>query len=89
VDIIWDEHKNSLLKQTRDVCFEQVAAIIRNHAEVDRFVSPTHDGQDYYIVNLNNYTHVVPVVINSNGQIALKTIFPSRKYHKLYGGNND
>jgi hypothetical protein len=88
VDIVWDEAKNSLLKRTRKVSFELAARVIRNHEEIDILENPARKGQIYYIMRLNDYTHIVPALINDEEQIVLKTIFPSRKYHKLYGGKN-
>jgi len=37
-------------------------------------------------MTVKNYTHVVPFVIDENSNIILKTIYPSRKFHKIYGG---
>jgi uncharacterized DUF497 family protein len=86
MEIIWDEDKNDILKRQRKIGFEEVVEIILNKQEIDLIENPVRDGQAYYIVRLNNYTHVVPAVINENDQIVLKTIFPSRKFHKIYGG---
>jgi uncharacterized DUF497 family protein len=85
VDIVWDETKNEFLKRTRGVCFEDVAKIIRDNNEIDMIVNHTKVDQDYYVVKLNEYIHLVPCLIK-NEQIVLKTIFPSRKYNKIYGG---
>jgi uncharacterized DUF497 family protein len=87
VEIIWDEEKNSILKRERNLCFEEAAEIIINKQELDLIENPVRNGQAYYIVKLNDYIHVVPAIINANNQIVLKTIFPSRKFHKLYGGD--
>ena len=87
--IIWDEEKNDLLKRERKISFEEVAEIILNRQEIDLIENPIRDGQAYYIVKLNNYIHVVPAIINKNNQIVLKTVFPSRKFNKLYGSDVD
>jgi uncharacterized DUF497 family protein len=89
MNIVWDENKNTLLKQTRNVSFEDAADIIVNHAEIARIKNPVHEGQVYFVVRLHDYIHLVPAVIRDDGEIALKTIFPSRKYNKLYGGNDE
>jgi uncharacterized DUF497 family protein len=89
MEIIWDEGKNDLLKGERKISFEEVAEIILNKQEIDLIENPVRDGQAYYIVKLNNYIHVVPAIINKNNQIVLKTVFPSRKFHKIYGGNEN
>jgi uncharacterized DUF497 family protein len=89
MEIIWDEDKNDMLKRQRKISFEEVVEIILNKQEIDLIENPVRDGQAYYIVRLNNYIHVVPAVINKNDQIVLKTIFPSRKFHKIYGGKKN
>jgi uncharacterized DUF497 family protein len=89
VEIIWDEEKNDILKRQRKISFEEVVEILLNKQEIALIENPVRDGQAYYIITLNDYTHVVPAVINENNQIVLKTIFPSRKFHKIYGGKRN
>jgi hypothetical protein len=52
-------------------------AILKNPARME---------QKIFIVPYQGYTYVVPFVVDDKQNIVLKTIFPSRKYHKLYGG---
>jgi hypothetical protein len=40
-------------------------------------------------MNIDNYTWVVPFLINEKNQVILKTAFPSRKFHKKYGDQNE
>jgi hypothetical protein len=39
-----------------------------------------------FIMPIDAYIHVVPFVLDSNGDVVLKTAFPSRKFHKRFGG---
>jgi len=48
--------------------------------------NPSRTEQKIFIVSFQNYTYVVPFVIDNSQNIVLKTVFPSRKYHKIYGG---
>jgi len=48
--------------------------------------NPSRMEQKLFIIPYQNYTYVVPFIIDSEKNIILKTIFPSRKYHRLYGG---
>ncbi len=82
----WDEAKNQWLITERYVCFEDAAFCILNNQVLDVLKNPSRPGQFYFIMTLNDYTHVVPFVIRQNEDIFLKTIFPSRKFHKKYGG---
>ena len=85
MDILWEETKNKKLKATRDISFEDVAQIILEKRYVAILENPVHPKQRIFIVNYKGYTYVVPFVIDAEKNIVLKTIFPSRKFHKLYG----
>jgi uncharacterized DUF497 family protein len=89
MEILWDNEKNDMLKMERKVSFEDVVEIILNKQEIDLIENPARDGQAYYIVEINNYIHVVPALINEKNQIVLKTIFPSRRFHKIYRGKKN
>ncbi len=89
MNILWDEEKNSWLKINRDVSFEEIAEILLNKNYLEIMENPTRDNQYYFIIELHNYIWVIPFLINENEEIVLKTAFPSRKYHKIYGRNDD
>lgn len=86
MEINWSDEKNSILKQTRDVSFEDVENAIMNDKILD--IVPHHNQekfshQELMIVQISNYTYYVPFVMNEE-EIFLKNIIPSRKYHKKY-----
>ncbi|MBM4170159.1 MAG: BrnT family toxin [Ignavibacteria bacterium] len=85
MDILWDEAKNKTLKETRDISFEDVAQIILEKKYLTILENPLHPKQRIFVVKYKGYTYVVPFVIDAKKNIVLKTIFPSRKFHKLYG----
>jgi hypothetical protein len=77
--IKWNELKNDRLKKSRGVSFNE---IIRGRLiAVKRH--PNREYQDIMLFEYKNYIWVVPFV-KSNGEIFLKTLFPSRKYTKLF-----
>ncbi|CAN2050325.1 BrnT family toxin [Candidatus Magnetomoraceae bacterium gMMP-1] len=82
--ILWDEEKNYKLRSERGVGFEDAAFRILNGDIIDIMKNPTREGQYYFIINLNQYIHVVPFIIGED-EIILKTIYPSRKYQKSMG----
>ena len=82
--IIWDAVKNRKLKLDRGVGFEEAASCILKGEILDFIKNPAHPGQFYFVMILKEYTHVVPFVIGQDEEIILKTIFPSRKFDKLY-----
>ena len=83
---IWDEDKNQRLLAERGVRFEEVVACILENKIIATIKNPNRSGQFYLIIKLNDYIHLVPFIINDNEEMVLKTIFPSRRFHKKYGG---
>jgi len=86
MDILWDEAKNAKLKTSRGISFEDVAQMILDKQYVAILENPTRPSQMVFVLKIKSYTHVVPFVIDKNDNIVLKTVFPSRKFHRIYGG---
>lgn len=82
--ILWSETKNKKLKETRGVSFEDVAQIILDQKYLHILENPVRPNQMIFIVRYKSYTHVVPFIVDADNNIVLKTIFPSRKFHKLF-----
>ncbi len=89
MNIIWDKNKNDWLILNRKISFEEICDQILNDDYIEILENPTRKNQQYFIMNLDNYTWVVPFFINEKNQIILKTAFPSRKFHKKYGDQNE
>ena len=75
----WSEEKNNLLKETREVSFEQVEEEIRRGAFVGPEDNRSRENQKRIIVKLDGYPCVVPLVVEPDGSWFLKTIYPCRK----------
>ena len=88
MNIIWDDKKNEWLIINRGISFEEIAELILNKNYIDIIENPTRENQQYFIIKIMNYRWVVPFVIDEKERIVLKTAFPSRKFHKKYGGKN-
>ncbi len=88
MNIIWDDKKNEWLIINRGISFEEIAELILNKSYIDIIENPTRENQQYFIMKIMNYTWVVPFVIDEEERIVLKTAFPSRKFHKKYGGES-
>ena len=85
-NILWDEEKNSLLKQSRGIYFERVAVFLEQKQVLDVIDHPDqtkYPGQKVAIVEVDGYAYLVPYVPHKDG-IFLKTIIPSRKATKQY-----
>jgi uncharacterized DUF497 family protein len=86
MQIIWDEEKNTLLKETRDISFEDIESAILNDKILD--IVPHHNAQRYpdqelLIIEFAGYIYYVPFILTKE-QMVLKTIIPSRKLTKKY-----
>jgi uncharacterized DUF497 family protein len=82
----WDEAKNELLKEDRNICFEDIVYYLENGMLLDYYDHPNQEkypGQGLYVVEVDSYAYLVPFV-ESKEAIFLKTIIPSRKATKKY-----
>jgi hypothetical protein len=87
--INWSLEKNKLLKEERDISFEEIVYNIESGGLLGVEEHPSRKNQQIYIVEIRDYAYVVPFVENEQ-EIFLKTAFPSRKYTKkfLLGGSS-
>ncbi len=86
--INWNPEKNRRLIEERNVSFEDVLFCLQNEALLDDLVHPNRDKyphQRIFIIALDNYAYLVPYV-ETNDELFLKTIIPSRKATKQYLG---
>jgi len=87
----WDSEKNEVLKRDRDISFEEVIFHIAAGDEVDLFDHPNQErypGQKVSVVVIEGYAYLIPFM-ESDSEIFLKTIIPSRKATKIYVGEDD
>jgi uncharacterized DUF497 family protein len=75
----WDEEKNKILKEERGVSFEEILDSKFIGAEKHS----TRNNQMVLLFEHNKYIWVVPCVVEEK-YIFLKTMFPSRKYTKMF-----
>jgi len=86
VQILWDNEKNRRLIAERGLSLETFASLVLEKKYLAVLKNPSRTGQKIFIFSYQGYTYVVPFVIDENQNLILKTVFPSRKYHKIYGG---
>lgn len=79
----WNRDKNEILKIKRGLSFEEVALLIESGHILRIEENPNRPNQKIYILEINDYAFIVHFVESEN-EIFSKTIFPSRKYTKLY-----
>ena len=86
--ISWNVEKNALLRAERGVSFEDVVFHIMagdildtvDHSNQDRY-----PGQQIHVIAIEEYVYLVPFV-ETDEEVFLKTIIPSRKATKNYLG---
>ena len=86
----WDIEKNKLLKNERGISFEEIIFHIQNGDELDIYPHPNQErypNQKISVVAVNDYAYLVPYVEETEDEIFLKTIIPSRKATKKYLGD--
>jgi len=86
--INWNSTKNQQLIVERGISFEDIVFYIQQGQLLDDIVHPNSEkypGQRIFVINVDDYVHLVPYVENRN-EIFLKTVIPSRKATKQYLG---
>lgn len=84
----WSPDKNEVLKADRSISFEEIVFHIEHGNEVDVFDHPNqkrYPGQKISVVIVDDYAYLVPSV-ESETEVFLKTIIPSRNATKKYVG---
>jgi uncharacterized DUF497 family protein len=88
----WNSEKNRRLKAERKVSFVEVVFCIERGQLLDIVEHPNqerYEGQRIFIVKIRDYAYLVPFV-ETEREIFMKTIIPSRKATKKYlGGYGD
>jgi hypothetical protein len=90
--IRWNLVKNEKLKSERGVSFEAVLAALDRGNLLDDYTHPNpsrYPNQRLLVVEIKGYAYIVPYV-ETESELFLKTIIPSRKATKQYlrGGND-
>ncbi len=83
---IWSEEKNDQLKQEREISFEEIVFCIETGCLLDVLEHPNQEkykGQRIFVINVEGYAYLVPF-IETETEIFLKTIIPSRKATRKY-----
>lgn len=85
-DVNWNNEKNDWLKKERGISFEMVKYFIEKEEYIDIIEHPNKENypnQRIFVLEIDEYIYCVPFV-ESETEIFLKTIFPSRAFKKEY-----
>ena len=86
--ISWSPEKNTLLKAQRGVSFEDAVFHIMAGDILETIDHPNQErypGQQIHMIAIEDYVYLVPF-IESEDEVFLKTIIPSRKATKTHRG---
>ena len=89
--IRWNPDKNVELMRERGVSFEEVLSSIEQGGLLVTMEHPNerkYPNQRIWVVRIRGYAHMVPFV-ETEEEIFLKTIMPSRKATKQFLGETD
>jgi uncharacterized DUF497 family protein len=89
--IAWNPEKNEALKSERGISFEDIVFHICAGDILDTFDHPNQEkypGQKIHAIAVEDYVYLVPYV-ESEDEVFLKTIIPSRKATKSYRGSDE
>lgn len=84
----WSSEKKEQLRRDRGITFEEVVFHIERGDILDLLEHPNKErypGQRVFIIEIESYAYIVPFV-ESESEVFLKTIIPSRKATKTYLG---
>jgi hypothetical protein len=83
----WNGEKNELLRKERGISFERAVIAIEEGHLIDVLEHPNkekHRHQIIMIVEIEGYAICIPTIEEENGDFFMKTLYPSRKYTKVY-----
>ena len=82
----WNKEKNIWLKENRLISFEDILFYYDNDCLIDDITHPNkekYSNQRIFVLDINDYVYLVPY-IETEEEIFLKSIIPSRKATKKY-----
>jgi len=89
--INWNSIKNQTLIEERNISFEDVVFSLQSGCLLDDMLHPNKEKYPHkriFVVSIDEYAYLVPY-IESDEEIFLKTIIPSRKATKHYLGDKN
>jgi uncharacterized DUF497 family protein len=84
----WNTEKNKLLRETRNISFEEIVLAISQDKIIELYEHPNQEkypGQKIFEIDYDDYIYLVPYIETEN-EYFLKTIIPGRKATKKHKG---
>jgi uncharacterized DUF497 family protein len=87
----WDSEKNDRLREERGISFEEIVFHIAQGHILGILEHPNQErygGQRIFVINADGYAYLVPF-LETEEEVVLKTIIPSRKATRRYLGEEE
>ena len=81
--INWNFEKNKKLIEERNILFEMCLLKIQSEEILDILYNKNYPKQKIFVLEIKNYIYLIPF-IETDEEVFLKTIIPSRKFTKKY-----
>ena len=84
----WEPEKNEKLKEERGISFEEIVFHLQRGDILDILEHPNQEkygGQRVFVIEVEGYAYLVPF-LETEDEVILKTIIPSRKATRQYLG---
>ena len=84
----WDPEKNEKLKMERGISFEEIVFHVERGDVLDILEHPNQEkygGQRIFVIEVEGYAYLVPF-LETEDEVVLKTVIPSRKATRQYLG---
>ena len=84
----WDSEKNDRLREECGISFEEIVFHVGRGHILDILEHPNQErygGQRIFVINVDGYAYLVPF-LETEEEVVLKTIIPSRKATRRYLG---
>ncbi len=89
MEISWEPEKERMLRKDGGIEIREIADLITEGKYNAVVENPSRRSQFIFVLPYHGYTHVVPFVIAKDEGVVLKTVFPSRRFHQIYGGSHE
>ena len=86
--LAWDPEKNEKLKMERGISFEEIVFHVERGDVLDILEHPNQEkygGQRIFVIEVEGYAYLVPF-LETEDEVVLKTVIPSRKATRQYLG---
>ncbi len=81
--INWNFEKNKKLIEERNILFEMCLLKIQSEEILDILYNKNYPKKKIFVLEIKNYIYLIPF-IETDEEVFLKTIIPSRKFTKKY-----